>query len=104
MLTFFACAIVATLIYTLLRECLSPMVALTLVPLIGLLGFWITSGLIGHKVVANNYAYLLKPKHIKTFLEKLQLQSPPKMQSPILKKPPIKPSISMILIKNLKTL
>ncbi|WP_240329248.1 SLC13 family permease [Helicobacter suis] len=78
MLTFFACAIIATLIYTLLRERLTPMVALTLVPLIGLLGFWIASGLIGHKVVANNYAYLLKPRYIKTFLQKLHLQPLPK--------------------------
>ncbi|WP_240329586.1 SLC13 family permease [Helicobacter suis] len=76
MLVFFACAIIATLIYTLLRERLSPMVALTLVPLVGLLGFWITSGITGHKVVANNYAYLLKPKSIKVFLHKLSLNLP----------------------------
>ncbi|WP_240451712.1 SLC13 family permease [Helicobacter sp. L8] len=71
MLVFFACVIIATLIYTLLRERLSPMVALTLVPLVGLLGFWGVSGLVGAKVVPSNYAYLLQDSYIQRFLNQV---------------------------------
>ncbi|WP_235852573.1 SLC13 family permease [Helicobacter vulpis] len=71
MLVFFACAIIATLIYVLLRERLSPLVALTLVPLVGLLGFWGVSTLLGHRVVPHNYAYLLQDTYIQSFLSKI---------------------------------
>ncbi|WP_233711428.1 CitMHS family transporter [Helicobacter salomonis] len=71
MLIFFACAIIVALIYTLLRERLSPMVALTLLPLVGLLGFWGVSGLTGNKVVPSNYAYLLQDSYIQNFLSQI---------------------------------
>ncbi|BDQ26497.1 hypothetical protein ASB1_01730 [Helicobacter heilmannii] len=71
MLTVFAILIIASLIALLLTDKLSPMVALTLVPLGGLFGFWLTSALIFQPVVPKNYAYMLSHSNEKHFLKHL---------------------------------
>ncbi|BCZ19282.1 hypothetical protein NHP190012_09240 [Helicobacter sp. NHP19-012] len=71
MLTLFAILIITSLIALLLTDKLSPMVALTLVPLGGLFGFWLTSALIFQPVVPKNYAYMLSHSNEKHFLKHL---------------------------------
>lgn len=75
MLAFFAFLIILSLIYLLLKDKLCPMVALSIVPLVGLLSFWVLSALLGHKAIPNNYAYMLKTSYQRNYLKEVAHQN-----------------------------
>lgn len=75
MLTVFGFIIIAFLIYFLLRDKMSPMVALIVVPVIGLLLFWLISAAMGSPAVAKNYSFLLQKEQMKEFVVSLGKQT-----------------------------
>ncbi|BCX79487.1 CitMHS family transporter [Campylobacter sp. 19-13652] len=68
MLTFFGFGIIALLIYFLLRDKMSPMVALITVPVAGILLYWIVMAGAGSPVVSKNYSFLLQKQEVSEFV------------------------------------
>lgn len=69
MLTIFGILIILCLIYFLLRDKMSPMVALIIVPFVGIVLYWASAALGEQKVVPNNYAYMLERSYNETALK-----------------------------------
>lgn len=68
MLTFFGFGIIALLIYFLLRDKMSPMVALITVPVAGILFYWVVMASTGSPVVGKNYSFLLQKQETSDFI------------------------------------
>lgn len=69
MLTFFGFSIIAVLIYFLLRDKMSPMVALITLPIVGILLYWIFMAANGTPAIGKNYSFLLHKKESVIFIE-----------------------------------
>lgn len=75
MLTIFGFLIIAFLIYFLLRDKMSPMVALVIVPVVGIIFYWIIMAVFVNPQVDKNYAFLLENSKYKEFLVEISKEN-----------------------------
>lgn len=75
MLTIFGLIIIIVLIFVLLKDKISPMVALISVPVAGIILFWFFSALFGYNYVPKNYANKLNLAYTTEFINQIAKQN-----------------------------